>query len=520
MAMEFKTATQCLMRCKSLTTMRTARARAFASAAAAARSLPSTPSPPFPNEYTGAHVVTSTIPGPKSAALIQQLGDMTNAVTINFFADYEASRGNYLVDVDGNRYLDIYAQIASLPIGYNHPAVLDALSDRSNLALLAQRPCLGLFPPADWIDRMERTLRKVAPKGLTDINTMMCGSCSNENAYKAVFIWYQTKQRGGRPPSAYDLETSMVHKSPGTPNLSLLSFQGGFHGRLLGCLSTTHSKAIHKVDIPAFDWPVVSFPRLRYPLEMHQAANVAEEARCLEEVDRTLRENKTAAEANPATARIAGIVVEPIQAEGGDHHASPAFFRSLRDLASDHEVAFVVDEVQTGGGSTGKFWAHEHWELTNPPDIVTFSKKLQTGGYYAKAEFRLTEGYRIFNTWMGDPSKMIALQAFLDILERDQLLENTNITGQFLKDGLHNLVDQFPSLLQNVRGQGTYLAIDLPNEALRNDFVAILKQHGVACGGCGTNSLRFRPALVFQPRHAQECLDKLHEACEVLEKQR
>lgn len=475
--------------------------RAFAS-------LPATPTPAFPDEYPHAHIETTEIPGPKSKALMKRLGAIQNSAAVNFFADYEASRGNYLVDVDGNRYLDIYGQIASLPLGYNHPGIVGAMSDPKNLAMLAQRPCLGIFPPADWVDRIQNTLAKVAPKGLVDINTLMCGSCSNENAYKAVFIWHQTKQRGGKPPSARDLETSMEHKVPGTPNLSILSFRGGFHGRLLGCMSTTHSKAIHKVDIPAFDWPVASFPKLRYPLEAHQAANEAEEARCLDEVERLLQSQKDA--------QIAGMVVEPIQAEGGDNYASPAFFRGLRALAEQHGVAFIVDEVQTGGGSTGKFWAHEHWELDNPPDIVTFSKKLQTGGYFAKEEFRLVEGFRIFNTWMGDPSKMISLQAFLEAVEKDKLLENTAITGKFLKDGLKGLEEKFPALISNVRGQGTYLAMDFPSEALRNKFIGVLKTLGVAAGGCGTKAIRFRPSLVFQPKHAAECLEKMEQACKIV----
>ncbi|CAH0518732.1 unnamed protein product [Peronospora belbahrii] len=350
------------------------------------------------------------------------------------------------------------------------------MSDKKNLAMLAQRPCLGVFPPADWVDRINHTLLRVAPEGLKDVNTLMCGSCSNENAYKAVFMWFQTKLRGGKPPSEHDLETT-----------------------------------IHKVDVPAFDWPVAPFPKLRYPRDAHQAANDAEETRCLNEVEKLLKHS--AGVTKPEDSRIAGMIVEPIQAEGGDNHASPLFFRRLRDLAAKYSVAFIVDEVQTGGGSTGTFWAHEHWELDNPPDLVTFSKKIQTGGYFAKEEFRLKEGYRIFNTWMGDPTKMITLKAVLDVMENDNLLENVNITGAYLKTGLNEIALEFPALASNVRGQGTYLAIDFPSEAVRNKFVSLMKTKGVASGGCGSNSVRFRPSLVFQPKHAAEYLDKMHEVC-------
>jgi hypothetical protein len=92
---------------------------------------------------------------------------------------------------------------------------------------------------------------------------------------------------------------------------------------------------------------------------------------------------------------------QPILAEGGDHSASPSFFRGLRALTKARGVALIVDEVQTGGGPTGTFWAHEQWGLQDPPDIVTFSKKLQAAGFYHNPDMRPTAGYRNFNTWLG-----------------------------------------------------------------------------------------------------------------------
>ncbi|KDO23403.1 4-aminobutyrate aminotransferase [Saprolegnia parasitica CBS 223.65] len=485
-------------------TMRTM--RGFASVALPA--LPSTPTPAFPGEAASAHMATS-YPGPRSIALGREMQSMQQAAAVQFFVDYTASKGNYIVDVDGNRYLDVYAQIASLPIGYNHPRIHAAIQDPKNLAILSQRPCLGILPPADWTNMLETTLAKMQPPGLSEIATLMCGSCANENAFKAVFIWYQTKARGG-PPTELDLQSSMRNAAPGSPALSILSFAGGFHGRLLGCLSATHSKAIHKVDIPALDWPVAPFPKLTYPLADHAAANAQEEARCLEYVDALLTQHNVQ---KTASSEVAGMIVEPIQAEGGDNHASPAFFRQLREIAARHSVAFIVDEVQTGGGSTGKFWAHEHWALPSPPDVVTFSKKLQTGGYYAKPEFRPQETYRIFNTWMGDPAKMLQLQAFVDAVEHDHLLENTRIAGEYLQQGLHQLAALYPSVLSNVRGVGTYVAVDFASPAQRDLAVTRLRGVGLQSGGCGDRSLRFRPALVFQPKHAREALELIDHVC-------
>ena len=117
----------------------------------------------------------------------------------------------------------------------------------------------------------------------------------------------------------------MKNQAPGTPDLAALSFTSAFHGRLFGSLSLTHSKAIHKVDIPAFDWPAAPFPALKYPLEDFAKENEQEEKRCLEEFERLIVESK---EKKP----IAAVIVEPVQSEGGDNHASPAFFQGVRSI--------------------------------------------------------------------------------------------------------------------------------------------------------------------------------------------
>jgi 4-aminobutyrate aminotransferase / (S)-3-amino-2-methylpropionate transaminase len=469
-----------------------------------------TPSLPvlFPNEHSGVEIKTE-IPGPRSKELLTQLNKIQHTGAVHFFVDYAASRGNYLVDADGNVFLDILGQISSLPLGYNHPAIVNAMRDPANASMLAQRPCLGMLPPMDWADRVNRSLMAVAPRGLTEVATMMCGSCSNENAYKTVFIWYQTKMRGGKPPTDIDMETCMKNAAPGSPNLSILSFSGAFHGRLLGCLSTTHSKAIHKVDIPAFDWPVAPFPQLKYPLHDFVQENAAEEARCLEQTRQLIVDWRTRSNNR---APVAGMIIEPWQGEGGDNHASADFFCQLRDMAADEGVAFIVDEVQSGGGGAGTFWAHEQWGLHNPPDIVTFSKKLQTGGYYMKSEFRPVESYRIFNTWMGDPTKMIQLEAFVETYVKEKLEQNTQITGDYLKEQLQQLAVVHPSQVSNVRGLGTHLALDLPNMDARNKFVRSLLERGVESAGCGDRTLRFRPALVFQPKHVDEVVQIMDDA--------
>jgi len=317
----------------------------------------------FPDEPQSP-TVTTAIPGPQSVKAAERLGKIFDTQNINMVVDYQRSLGNYVVDADGNVLLDVFAQIASIPVGYNNPTLLRAAASPEMASSLINRPALGNFPPQDWAHILETGILRVAPKGLNQIFTAGTGSSANELAYKAAFIWRRSMDRGGRQVEFTDEEISscMLNHSPGSPNLSILSFKSAFHGRLFGSLSTTRSKPIHKLDIPAFDWPQAPFPACKYPLDEHVEENAAEEQRCLDEVERLITTYH-----NPPAA----IIIEPVQSEGGDNNTNPNFFRGLRALTRKHNVLMIVDEVQTGVGATGKFWAHEHWNLEDPPDMVT-----------------------------------------------------------------------------------------------------------------------------------------------------
>ena len=393
-----------------------------------------------------------------------------------------------------------YAQIASIPIGYNNAALRAAAQSEEMVAALINRPALGNFPSHDWAGILETGILKVAPKGLNQVFTAMAGSDANETAYKAAFMYRRQQERGGPDVeySAEDLATSMTNHAPGSPNLSIMSFKSAFHGRLFGSLSTTRSKPIHKIDIPAFDWPQATFPALKYPLEDHVEENAKIEAEALADAERILTTYH-----NPPAA----VVVEPIQSEGGDNHASPAFFRGLRALTKKHNVLLIVDEVQTGVGATGKFWAHEYWNLETPPDMVTFSKKAQTAGYYyGNPALRPNKPYRQFNTWMGDPARAILFRAIINEVERLDLVANAAAVGDYLFTNLESLAKKYPGEFQNLRGkgQGTFIAFDNPR---RDEFLKKAKAVGINIGGCGESAVRLRPMLIFQKHHADILLD-------------
>lgn len=451
--------------------------------------------------------VRTPIPGPRSETLRARHGKHQDARTVHVYQDANKSLGNYLVDVDGNVLLDVYGQIAALPLGYNHPDLLAAFRSGRFDWCAGFRPALGVAPSEEWVDLVEGTLMAIAPAGLSRVVTVTTGAEAVENAVKAAFIRHMAKRRGGAPPSADDLERCMRNDQADANALVAVSFDGGFHGRSLGALSLTRSKAIHKVDLPAFRWPAAPFPEIRFPLAEHAEANARSEAESLTSVEAILR---------ASSGRVAALVVEPIQGEGGDRHASAGFFRELRRLATEHGVSFIVDEVQTGGGATGTFWAHEAWGLSEPPDLVTFSKKLQLGGYFCRDELVPAEPYRIFNTFLGDPLRLAQLGVVVEVIRRDDLLGRVQTTGLALSAGLEDLAARWPALLSGARGAGTFCAIDVRDAATRDRLLHEARQRGLEAGGSGVRSIRFRPALIFGSSHAAEALAILHDACKAV----
>jgi L-lysine 6-transaminase len=256
---------------------------------------------------------------------------------------------------------------------------------------------------------------------------------------------------------------------------------------------------------PKFNWPRITNPKLSF-----KGGKVPEDV--LKQVIEA--EKKAVAEIEEAIQKypdeIAALIIEPIQGEGGDNHFRAEFLRELRKLADKHDFLLIFDEVQCGFGTTGKWWAWQHFGVL--PDIFSFGKKTQVCGICAQST-RLDEvdnvfkvSSRINSTWGGTLVDMVRCQRYIEIIEQEHLLENATKVGQHLLNGLIQLEKKFP--VTNARGKGMFLAIDLPDTDTRNKVLKSFYDHGCLSLSCGPRSVRLRPPLSMTIDEATELLKR------------
>ncbi|CAH6719275.1 4-aminobutyrate aminotransferase [[Candida] jaroonii] len=464
----------------------------------------------YPDEPTGPILVKSNT---KNVQEKESLGEIMDTKSVMFVCDYKKSIGNYLADVDGNVYLDVLQQIASIALGYNNPILKQVASSPDMVDALINRPASTRLP-SNFYARAIKNILKGSPKDQDKVWICLSGSDANDNALKAAFMHYKSKQRGYDAAfTAEEMESVMSAKAPGNPDLAVLSFKGGFHGRTIGSISLTAARAYHKVDLPAFNWPKGEMPNLKYPLDKYEKENAEEEARALEKVEEIFKTWRCP---------IAAVVIEPILSEGGDVHASAKFYQGLRDITLKYGSLLIFDEVQTGFGATGKLWAHEHFNLTTPPDMVTFSKKAQAAGFfYHDAQMMPKDAARMHNTWCGDPARVLIAEGIVNTILEYGLVEKTKEVGEYLFPKLEKLAEKYPELMLNLRGKdrGTFIAWDLPDGDWRIKFFAAARSVGLNIGGGYLRTARLRPTLTFNKSHADVAVELLDKTFEILSKE-
>ncbi len=452
--------------------------------------------------------VTTALPGPRAAQLIQRGSfDLQSPYRAVVFDDL-ASAGCSLVDVDGNVFLDLFSSFALGALGYNHPAMVAVGRSPEFVAAACNPSSTPFVTSPSWITFMEALQQRFAPPGARHAYCVDAGGEGVESAIKAAFIVHGERRRraAGRPASPLELppdEGKAWMENRGTDAV-IVSFDGAFHGRGLGPMSATHSKLMHKADLPAFPWPVVPFPANRWPLERYADENAAAEAASLRALADVL---------DAYAGRVAAVLVEPVQSEGGDRHASAAFFREVQRLAAQAGAALILDEVQTGTGISGRLWCHTWFDLPTPPNFVTFGKKMQLGGYFCDEAHTVQQFGRMYQTRNGDRARGLLALATLETIEADGLLENVRTTGALFLDELSALERSFPTLISQARGRGFLLAFDLPDAGLRDRFNRRCLELGLFASYTGVRSVRLRPHLITGPAEVAEAMGVFRRVC-------
>ncbi len=392
--------------------------------------------------------------------------------------DVEASHGSWLVDArDGTEYLDLYTCFASAPLGANHP---DIVGDPSYLAMLglvaASKPANSDVYSTHLAEFVETFARVLGDPALPHLFFVEGGALAVENALKTAFDWKSRRnEAAGR---SRDLGTQVMHLTR------------AFHGRSGYTLSLTNTDPTKTDRFPKFAWPRIDTPAVTFPIAEHLTQIEAAEAWALEQARATF-------EAHPHD--IACFIAEPVQGEGGDNHLRAEFLRAMQALCHEYDALFVLDEVQTGVGTTGTAWCYQ--QLGLEPDIVAFAKKVQLGGIMAGRRvdevpdnvFQVSS--RINSTWGGGLVDMVRSRRILEIIERDQLFDAAMRTGGWLKGQLQALQQRHRGLVTNARGRGLMCAVDLPSGQLRDEVLTGLRAERVLTLPCGERSLRMRPAL-------------------------
>jgi L-lysine 6-transaminase len=385
----------------------------------------------------------------------------------------------------GRTYLDFFMFFASMPVGFNHPRLLDDDFLQKIKFVAVNKPSNSDFYTTQMAEFVNACDRYAIPDALPYLFLVSGGTLAVENAIKAAFD--------------YKVRKNFAKGAKKETGAQVIHFRNAFHGRSGYSLSLTNTDPVKTDYFPKFNWPRISTP----------AINLATGEEGVVEL-----ENKAKGEIKAAIQThgddIAALIIEPIQGEGGDNHYRPEFFRFLRDITAENDIIFACDEVQSGVGITGKFWAYEHMGIT--PDIISFGKKMQTCGVMAsKTKFDEVDNVfkmsgRINSTWGGNLVDMVRATRYLQIIDEENLVDNARVVGEYLVASMQKVADNFPDVITNVRGRGLMAAFDMPADK-RDAFRAKALESGLIIANCGPHSIRFRPPLNLTSQEVDEGID-------------
>ncbi|MBT4530025.1 MAG: L-lysine 6-transaminase [Phycisphaerae bacterium] len=405
--------------------------------------------------------------------------------------DLDKSHGVWIHDsASGRDYLDAFTCFASWPLGFNHPELMEEPFSEEILKVSRNKIANSDLYTTELADFVDAFATKVTPEDFPHHFWVSGGALAVENALKTAFDWKARKL--GRTNFLDDVN-----------DLVVLHFDQAFHGRSGYTMSLTNTLPDKVGLFPKFNWPRVPNPFCVFDNDGNIINDIeAAEAQTCAEIERAFEEHSN---------RIAAIIIEPMQGEGGDNHFRNEFLEKLRQFADEREALLIFDEVQTGFYGSGKPWFWQH--TTVRPDIVSFGKKTQVCGIYASrrvdevADNVFKKSSRINSTWGGNLVDMVRCTQFINIIERDNIQNLVTKVGNHVVAGLRKIANS-TGAFTSVRGKGSLIAFTLPSPEHRAAILSTFMQAGVIALPCGKQSVRFRLSLVMTIEDADELLNR------------
>lgn len=392
----------------------------------------------------------------------------------------QKSQNSFLYDIHTNEeYLDFHGGFGSNPIGWNHPKLTKHFSSGLWNKHFLNKPANCDFYTQEYIEFIDKFQTTIIPKNYPHLFFIDGGALAVENALKIAMDWKYQKN------------------GDNNEDLSIAHFTKAFHGRSGYTMSLTNTEPHKTKNFTKFNWPRF-LPSIKTGTPPQNQKVYDEFA--IGEVEKYFKEHHKS---------IAGLIIEPIQCEGGDRHFTKYFLQNLQRLCNEHDVLFILDEVQTGFYTTGKTWCFQHYDLE--PDLVCFGKKSQQCGVFGGKRLDEIQNHcfntsgRLGSTWGGNHIDMIRSSKIIDIIKEDNLELNATERGNQWSDEMKMIQS---NKIKNIRNLGLIMSFDCESTEKRNQLLDILKKNKLLALGAGENTIRMRPNLAVSKTDISNCVQK------------
>jgi len=397
------------------------------------------------------HKILQTPPGPKAEEIVSYINKHCLDTTFTYPLVVKTGYQCYIEDVDGNVYLDFASNIGVSQLGYSHPDIMAVLQRYSKLSALK-------IAGQDFYSEEHANLAK------SILSTVP------EN-FKAFFV--------NSGAEAVENAIKLAYRARGP--LIGISCYGAFHGRTLGALTFTYSKPVQKKNFPEF-----AVKRIRFCTKDDDPS--------IDDINKILQEQKD----------VAFIITEVVQGEGGYNIASKKFLQNLYRTAKDHDIPLIIDEVQSGMGRTGEWWAWEHYGIK--PDIITTAKGLQVGATLFDVRFDPKEKGTMSSTWGGGHRIDMAVGAkVIEVIKRDKLLDNAKKMGSLLLKRMSEFVGKYGII--DARGLGLMIAVEFESKESRDKVLQEAFKNGLILLPAGEKVMRVIPPLIITQKEIDEGIE-------------